>query len=189
MEQKLIPKKGLRWNPPGKRKQGRPKMTLRKPVRDTIKRWNWHGEWPREKQKRDIHGEKGVAALSWMDRYNQRRRRIECLSSKNSQIVELSICIPELGDTPSPSSLNKVFTKINVWERESPPPLQPFVLASYLSIKLLLRGLFYPPNKFLPKRIILCLLLQNYCDGICQFGPMMRNLHKELGIKIKRSNW
>ena len=30
MEQKRIPKKGLRWNPPGKRKQGRPKMTLRK---------------------------------------------------------------------------------------------------------------------------------------------------------------
>ena len=30
MDQKGIPKKGLRWNPPGKRKQGRPKMSLRK---------------------------------------------------------------------------------------------------------------------------------------------------------------
>ncbi len=30
MEQKRIPKKGLRWNPKGKRKQARPKMTLRK---------------------------------------------------------------------------------------------------------------------------------------------------------------
>ncbi len=30
MEQKRIPKKGIRWNIPGKRKQGRPKMTLRK---------------------------------------------------------------------------------------------------------------------------------------------------------------
>ena len=30
MEQKRIPKMGLRWNPPGKMKQGRPKMTLRK---------------------------------------------------------------------------------------------------------------------------------------------------------------
>ena len=30
MEQKGISKKGLRWNPPGKRKQGRPKMTMRK---------------------------------------------------------------------------------------------------------------------------------------------------------------
>ncbi len=30
MEQKMIPKKGLRWNPPGKSKQGRPKMILRK---------------------------------------------------------------------------------------------------------------------------------------------------------------
>ena len=29
MVQKRIPKKGLRWNPPGQRKQGRPKMTLR----------------------------------------------------------------------------------------------------------------------------------------------------------------
>ena len=30
IEQKRIPKKGLRWNPPGKRKQGRLKMTLGK---------------------------------------------------------------------------------------------------------------------------------------------------------------
>ncbi len=30
MEQKRIPKKDLRWNPPGKSKQGRAKMTLRK---------------------------------------------------------------------------------------------------------------------------------------------------------------
>ena len=30
MKQKSIPKKGLRWNPPGKRKQGRHKRTLRK---------------------------------------------------------------------------------------------------------------------------------------------------------------
>ena len=30
MEQKSIPKKGLRWNPPGKRKQERPKIDLRK---------------------------------------------------------------------------------------------------------------------------------------------------------------
>ncbi len=30
MEQKRIPKKDLRWNAPGKRKQGRPKMALRK---------------------------------------------------------------------------------------------------------------------------------------------------------------
>ncbi len=64
----------LRWNPPGKRKQGRPKMTLRKTYEGDLKRWNWHGERPREKQKRDIHGGKGVAALSWMDRRNQRKR-------------------------------------------------------------------------------------------------------------------
>ena len=30
----------------------------------------------REKQKRDIHGGKAVVALSWMDRSNQRRRKI-----------------------------------------------------------------------------------------------------------------
>ncbi len=41
---------------------------------DKRKRCNWHGERPREKQKREIHGGKGVAALSWMDRHNQRRR-------------------------------------------------------------------------------------------------------------------
>ncbi len=38
-----------------------------------LKRWNWHGERPREKQMRDIHGGKGEAVLSWMDRRNQRR--------------------------------------------------------------------------------------------------------------------
>ena len=40
MEKKMIPKKGLRWNHPSKRKQGRPKMTLRKPMRETLKRGN-----------------------------------------------------------------------------------------------------------------------------------------------------
>ncbi len=43
MEQKGIHKKGLRWNPPGKRKQGRPKTG---------------------RLKRDVPGGKGVAALS-----------------------------------------------------------------------------------------------------------------------------
>ncbi len=37
MEQKRIPK-GLRWNPPGKRKQGRPKMTLRKTFEGDFKK-------------------------------------------------------------------------------------------------------------------------------------------------------
>ena len=37
MEQKRIPKKGLRWNPPGKRIQGRPKMTLRKTLEGDLK--------------------------------------------------------------------------------------------------------------------------------------------------------
>ena len=38
MEQKRIPKKGLRRNPPGKRKRGRPKMTLRKTFDGDLKR-------------------------------------------------------------------------------------------------------------------------------------------------------
>ena len=38
MEQKRIPKKGLRWNPPSKRKQGRPKMTLRKNFEGDLKK-------------------------------------------------------------------------------------------------------------------------------------------------------
>ena len=33
-----IPKEGLRWNPPGKRKQGRPKMTMRKTFKGDLKR-------------------------------------------------------------------------------------------------------------------------------------------------------
>ena len=38
IEQKGIPKKGLGWNPPGKRKQGRPKMTLRKTFEVDLKK-------------------------------------------------------------------------------------------------------------------------------------------------------
>ena len=34
----VITKKGLRWNPPGKRKHGRPKMTLRKPFEEDFKK-------------------------------------------------------------------------------------------------------------------------------------------------------
>ena len=37
-EQKRIPKKGLGWNPPGKRKQGRTKMTLRKTFEGDLKK-------------------------------------------------------------------------------------------------------------------------------------------------------
>ena len=38
MEQKGVPKKGLRWNPPGNRKQGRPKMTLKKTFEGNFKK-------------------------------------------------------------------------------------------------------------------------------------------------------
>ena len=38
MEQKKISKKGLRWNPPDKRKQKRPKMTLRKTFEGDLKK-------------------------------------------------------------------------------------------------------------------------------------------------------
>ena len=76
MEQKRIPKKGLRWNPSGKRKQGRTKMTLRKTFEGDFKKMELTWKRPREKQKRDIHVEKGVAALSLMDRCNQKRKRL-----------------------------------------------------------------------------------------------------------------
>ena len=55
MEQKRIPKKGLRQNSPVKRKQGRPKMTMRKDFEGDFK--NMELTWG-EKQKREIHGEK-----------------------------------------------------------------------------------------------------------------------------------
>ena len=65
MEQKRI--KGLRWNPPGKRKQGRPKMTLRKIFETDFKKMelSWGmAEWRSAKEK--YHGDKRVAALSLM---------------------------------------------------------------------------------------------------------------------------
>ncbi len=48
-------------------------MTLKKPLRETLKRWNLHGERLRVKQKIEIHGEKEMAELSLMDRRNKRK--------------------------------------------------------------------------------------------------------------------
>ncbi len=53
MEQKRIPKKGLRWNPPGKRKQGRSKMTLRKTFEGDLKKDGTDMGNGRERSKRD----------------------------------------------------------------------------------------------------------------------------------------
>ena len=58
------------WNPPGKRKQGRPKMTLRKTFEGDLKKI----EMTWGTAEREIHREKGVAALTLMDRRNKRRR-------------------------------------------------------------------------------------------------------------------
>ncbi len=60
MDQKRIPKKGLRWNPPGKRKQGRPKMTLRKTFEGDLKKM--HLTW-------------GTAASEAKDRSLWRKRK------------------------------------------------------------------------------------------------------------------
>ena len=68
MEQKRIPKKGLRWNPPGKTKQGRPKMTLRKTFEGDLKTDMENG---RERSKRQNFMNKKMVALSLMDRRNK----------------------------------------------------------------------------------------------------------------------
>ncbi len=76
MEQ--ISKKCLRWNPPDKRKQGRTKMTLRKTFEVDLKRMDLtRGTAEREAKERHSLKE-GVAALSLIDRCNQRRRRLKC---------------------------------------------------------------------------------------------------------------
>ena len=62
MEQKRIPKKGLRWNPPDKRKQGRPKMTPRKTFEGDLKKMEL--TW-------------GMTEREAMDRCNERRCPIE----------------------------------------------------------------------------------------------------------------
>ncbi len=70
MEQKRIPKMGLRWNPPGKRKQGRPKMTLRKTFEGEFKKmeltWGTAEESKREKfmeEKEKLHYPKWIEAI------------------------------------------------------------------------------------------------------------------------------
>ena len=49
-------------------------MTLRKTFDGDFRKIELTWGRPREKQKRYIHREKGVAALSLMDRCNERRR-------------------------------------------------------------------------------------------------------------------
>ena len=65
MEQKRIFNKGIRWNPPGKRKQGRLKITLRKNFEGDLKKDGTDMGNSRERSKRETFIEKkGVAALS-----------------------------------------------------------------------------------------------------------------------------
>ncbi len=58
LEQKRIPKKGLRWNPPSKRKHGRPKMTLRRKLKGRLKKDGTDMGNGRERSKRETFMEK-----------------------------------------------------------------------------------------------------------------------------------
>ena len=60
MDQKRIPKKGLRWNPPGKRKQGRPKITLRKTFKGDFKKMELTWGKAEREAKGNIHGKKVI---------------------------------------------------------------------------------------------------------------------------------
>ena len=71
MKETRISKKGLRWNPPGKRKQRRPKMTIRKTFNGDFKKMEPTCGTAEREAKREFHGEKGMAALSLMNRCNE----------------------------------------------------------------------------------------------------------------------
>ena len=70
MEQKRIPKKGVRWNPPGKRKQVRPKMTLRKTFEGDFKKMELTWGTAEREAKERISRRKRNGCI------NKRRRRI-----------------------------------------------------------------------------------------------------------------
>ncbi len=63
MKQKRIPKKGLRWNPPGKRKQTRPKMTLRKTFEGDLKKMELTWETAERDAKERHSGRKRVSCI------------------------------------------------------------------------------------------------------------------------------
>ena len=67
---------GLRWNTPGKRKQGRPKMTLRKTFEGDLEKMELTWGTAEREAKEKISWRKRIAALSSMDRSNIRRRRM-----------------------------------------------------------------------------------------------------------------
>ncbi len=64
----------LRWNPPGKRKQGRPKMTLTKTLEGDLKKMELKWGTAKSVAKDRNSCQKKMAAISLMDRRNKRRR-------------------------------------------------------------------------------------------------------------------
>ena len=60
------------WNPPGKRKQGRSKMTLRKTFEGDLKKMELTLGTAERKAKERISWRKVCTALSSMDRRNER---------------------------------------------------------------------------------------------------------------------
>ncbi len=74
MEQRRIPKKGLRCDPTKGNREGQ-KWPWEKPLRKTLKRWPDMGNGRERSKSENFMEKKGVAALSPVDRSKQRRRR------------------------------------------------------------------------------------------------------------------
>ncbi len=67
---------GLKMESSGERKQGEPKTTLRKTFEVNFKKMELtRGTAERKRQKSELYGEKGVTALSLMDRSKEKRRK------------------------------------------------------------------------------------------------------------------
>ncbi len=71
MQHKGILKKGLRWNPPSKRKQGRPKMTLKKIFEGDFKKMDLTWRTAAREAKERHSWRKRSSCI--MDRNNKRR--------------------------------------------------------------------------------------------------------------------
>ena len=63
MEQKRISKEALKWNSLDKRKQKRPKMTLKKKFERDLKKMELTWETRKGKQKSAIHGKKRSSCI------------------------------------------------------------------------------------------------------------------------------
>ena len=73
MEEGILPKQAMKWNPPGRRKRGRPKLTWAERIRGLM-------------------GEKGLVEEDWNDRDEWRKKTLQVFSGRRKMWKRRTAC-------------------------------------------------------------------------------------------------